>query len=249
MADDGAKSARQHSDARFFEYGCRIDRDLLDKIIVVAKKDFAADAIFEISTQRNSGVISSKITAESISELIDGLHKSTAAGDPNWIDNLSIWVHGGFGKDPQKQEVSITIKPAYVAVSVSGSDAGWVRGRVGELRDLVAYSKARWVFSLPTHRAIIGASFFLYLVLAGIFIALQFATHKPIYTIAVLILLALYVAAAYANWKLSRRRNNQITILATPPPDRKDRVAIWMLIATVLTLIATVVGVVVAAVH
>jgi hypothetical protein len=89
---DDRKSARHRSEANFREYGCRIDRDTLDRIISLSQKDFSPKASLEISTERKSSGISSRISAESIDQLLEGIRESTAAGDPNWIDNLKFFV-------------------------------------------------------------------------------------------------------------------------------------------------------------
>ena len=78
------RKSRQRIEGDFTEYGCRIDGDVLDRIIALIKKDFASDASFDISTKRDSGGITTNFSAESIAELMESLRESTAAGDPEW---------------------------------------------------------------------------------------------------------------------------------------------------------------------
>lgn len=249
MADDHVKSTHLRSDANFREYGCRIDRDLLDRVIIVAKKNFTPDASVEISTERKSNGISSKISTKTFDELLQGLRESTAAGDPNWIDNLSVWVSEFIATDDERRRVSISIDPDSVWVSVSGPDAGWVRGRIGELHDLFEYSKVRWVISLPIRYGIIGGALGLYFISSTILIGLEIAHFKLGYTVALWAILALWLVSFYLNRKLNLYWKTKISILPDQAPNRKDWVAISTLIATIFILIATVVGIVVSTVH
>ncbi|MGH3228348.1 MAG: hypothetical protein ACRDOA_07165 [Streptosporangiaceae bacterium] len=244
MADDGVKRTHQSSEATFREYGCRIDRDLLDRIVALAKKDFPSDASVDISTERKSGAITSKISAESVEQLLDGLRESTAAGDPNWIDNLQIRVSGFFSADSERSWVLISIDPEFSSVRVEGPDAGWVRGRIGELHDQFEYSKVRWTISPALHSVLIGAGLALYVILTSSLIVLEISHFRFVYTVVLWSLIALYIVSFFASRRLTKRRKNRITILPDLSPDRKDWMAISTLVATIFILIATVVGVV-----
>jgi large-conductance mechanosensitive channel len=247
MTADEPTRARQRSNASFREYGCRIDRSVLDRIIALAKKDFSPKAHLNISTKRQSGGITSEISADSVEKLLDGLHESTAAGDPNWIDNLDIYVSDAgesFMRGREPRTVSISIDPDRVSARVAGEDAGWVRGRIGELNDIVKYSKVRWIISPVLHSSIAGAALALYVVAAAVLLGSQITHFKAIYAVLNFVLLALSVAFLLVSRKLTQRRRTQITILPTSPPARKDWMTISMLVVAILTLIATIAGVV-----
>jgi hypothetical protein len=117
---DGAPNVQ--NDASFEEYGCRIDRDLLNRIIQVIKKDFAQETKIHISTTRKGRGISSNISADSVDGLLDALRQSTLPGDPTWMDNLNISMDEY--QPGASRRVSVRFRTYSVSGTVTGGDPG-----------------------------------------------------------------------------------------------------------------------------
>jgi len=167
-------------------------------------------------------------------------------GDPNWIDNLRISVHESYKADPglRDRQVYISVDQSFLWVKVTGEDPGWVRGRAGELQDLISSTKAKWVISPQALAGISGAGFGIYLVVSVFLLILLISHFRLIYAIGLWICLALYFGGFVLYRKMSRRAQNQLNLLPARPPAKRDWIGILTLAATILILIATVVAVI-----
>jgi hypothetical protein len=115
----------------------------------LSEEGFPEDSPRSFSTTRRFGAVESEIEAESLDALLLGVRESTVAGDPDQIDDLELSVRDRYREDSQERNVRVRIDCARehfndgsVRVTVSGKDAGWVRGRAEGIHDLLAEVQA-----------------------------------------------------------------------------------------------------------
>ena len=121
-------------------YGCRIDRDHIDRILRLASQDFSSTANRYVMSTREYGGIYSSIYGRTIEELLNSVKESTLPGDPDYVDNLTFRLI----ENPQTRFTQIMIRPEQVQVIVDGTDPEWVRGRIGSLKALFSYTRLKW---------------------------------------------------------------------------------------------------------
>ena len=139
-------SARLTSQASFRMAGCVITRDHLERIWELAREGFPEDSEITVETDRDTSGISSKISSATIAATIAGVRQANLAGDPDYIDNIGLQVSAPIPGSEQSRSVSISIDQEYARVWVRGEDPGWVRGRIGGLKDLLAINRTRFAF-------------------------------------------------------------------------------------------------------
>jgi hypothetical protein len=114
----------EQAGAGFTLRACKIDRSQLDRILALAAKDIE-NPLVTLSTVRKGSGITSKITGETIDELLEKVKHSTMSGNPDQIDNLSATFFKTIGTNKQ-QYVFVHINDPdsvydnIVSVNVSG---------------------------------------------------------------------------------------------------------------------------------
>lgn len=152
--------SRLITDANFHVSGCKIMRPQLDKIWNLATEGFSSDAFIRISTERRTGELSSEFEGTTIDAVVEAVRCATLPGDPNNIDNLQMVI----SERGSPRSVSIMIGGTVgskVEVSVTGDSPGWVRGRVGGLRELFAEARNGWYIGNGQIRFYLASSGFL----------------------------------------------------------------------------------------
>lgn len=240
---------RLKAESHLYLRGCRIRRAQLDRIWQLARDGFPADAHISITTKRAAGGIESEINGKSIDELLDGVARATMPGDPNVLDNIDLYISNN---GIEGRMVYVSIKGARsegVWVQVRDTDPGWVRGRIGGLKDLLVETQSpRW-----TGR---GRARFIALPL-GILISsvidtvLNFTLTRS-WPLASALLLAVGLwlvvggGAFLAGARLDRRSRTQLLLVTEDQGHKIDRLNLAVLVATILGVIATTVGILVA---
>ena len=159
-----ATAASYSASSVFTMHGCRITRWQLDRLWRLMEDGFPEDAQRSFSTTRRAGGVESRLEAETLEGLLTALQESTVAGDPERVDNLDLSIRDAYNAANLERSIRLDIvctprfsSQGYVSVSVSGKDAGWVRGRAEGLKDLLEYTqspklsgrgRARWWYTL-----------------------------------------------------------------------------------------------------
>ena len=219
--------------------GCVITRDHLERIWELAREGFPADSTIIVETDRSAYGISSTISSGTISATIAGVRQANLAGDPNYIDNISLRVSAPIPESVQSRSVSIRIDQDYTRVSVKGEDAGWVRGRIGGLRDMLASKRTK--LHLLGEGAIFKVSI-IALVIGGIigtwaefysFGHFQAFSIYPLLIPVGIVLVMTGGGAILGSWIGKRARTRLILIPGDSPPRKVDKISLGILIVAI----------------
>jgi hypothetical protein len=243
------ESVSYSANSDFSMLGCRINRPQLDRIWRLATDGFSTAAIRSVATKRRNGGIESEIKGDSIDGVLKGVREATLAGDPDRVYNLSFSISEPFTGEVQSRSVSIRINDpraftdrAYV--HVTGADAGWVRGRTVGLKELFAETQSSWFtgqgearFALP----LAGVFLWVVTIVTTTFtIASNFSTGTL--AAAWVCLLVVPSGLGYLGGTiLDGQYRTQLLLISARRKRRMDWIALT-------TLIATIVGVIVATV-
>jgi hypothetical protein len=244
MPPEADKAPTLSAESNFRLHGCKIDRSRLDHIVALAREGVPDDSYFTIVTERKAGGITSKISATTIDEVLQGVRGATLAGDPNILDNLSISISS---HKPVEKRIYIWIRPDYVSVSVTGDDPGWVRGRIGGLRDLFKETRARYAigkgnarFALPSIIIPIGS--LLSSVLTGAYLRSHLAFALVIVVCSMLA--AWSCGFALGSW-IDRQTMVELHLVGESPKRKIDWINIGMLALTLIAVIVAIIAILV----
>jgi hypothetical protein len=252
MADVDSESPRPvntTSDAHFFMDGCTIKRSQLDRIWKLACEGFEHDADVVIETERNTGVVSSKISSSSIDDTIEGVRQATLPGDPNYIDNLRLYVSDRYEDTPRRRTVSVYITRKRVHVSVSGADPGWVRGRIEGLKDLFAETRSKWVFGggdIKYIAVVVGAILSI-APTAAILVNIN-PSNSGIFILVLAATMGAFIGTGllFGRW-IDRRSRVRLLLFDEPSPkDAIDKVNLTILIVTMIGVIVAILAILIA---
>jgi hypothetical protein len=228
--------------------GCKITRSQLDRIWELAKEGFPPNSHILITTKRLGGGIPSDITGESIDETLEAVRRSTLPGDPDYLDNLRLHITTLF-VEPTTRTVLIKIEPSALEVLVEGGDPGWVRGRIGGLKDHFADTRTKWIIGRGNARFIFWT---LGNALGGVsFVAVSTSGAVGRNVVVVVLLEIAWLAGLggagflLGAW-MDRRAKTELRLLPVTRVRTVDWVNVALLIATILVLVVGVIGAVVA---
>jgi hypothetical protein len=222
-------------------YGCELGKVQLGRLFKVAAEGFEERWV-SLSTTRND----TKITRGTLATLLEAVQDSAEPGDPDVVDNLVLhaWSFAN-------RSVYIKIDTKSVWVNVEG-DAKWARSMFREIERLLTETgttkahfygagKLSWnAFSLAT----VGDAVFSWL------ISSKFYHHH--FPLVITMLIAFPVIMTCAGWIIGGRRDRRAQVKLNPSGPathaswwerigRADRIAVGILIVSVLTLAVTVV--------
>lgn len=242
------KPARLTAESRFSMRGCKITRPHLGRIWQLATEGFSSDANISITTSRKAGVIESQIEGESIDGMLDGVRRATIAGDPNYIDNIDLYIRARLGRTVFIRIAAKSLTGKGVNVTVKGEDPEWVRGRIGGLKDLFADAQSRPVLPWGTTRlTLLNLGFF---AASGINLLLAPVTKRATLSVSLLLFFAIYVTlggSAYVlGTKFDRRARTELILFPEPEKRRRDWVNIGILVAALVGIVVAIAAIIVA---
>jgi hypothetical protein len=162
---------------------------------------------------------------------------------------LYILFPAGESTDQTDQAVQIMIEPSWVSVLVYGGDAGWVRGRSGGLKDLLADTRTERSIGRGNARALfpiwggsIGFAGWLALALSNTL------GHSAVALI--LLVIASLAGPAGGSFLLGawtdRRAKTELRLLPATRARTVDWLNLTVLIATIVLIVIGIVGIIVA---
>jgi hypothetical protein len=236
--------SRLITDASFRMSGCKITRPRLERIWSLATEGFSAEASTRITTERMAGELWSEVEGNTIEGVVEAVRRATLPGDPDDVDNLKLQI----SERDCVRVVSITIGGRAlgprVDVLVRGENPGWVRGRIGGLRDLFAETRTEWF---------IGRGHVRYLMaLAGFILAFPismsassfplFAHHLPARVILFGGGLTILTSLCYVFGSWIDRRSRTELRLPHEPAKRKIDVGVWALVVGIIGVITAIIS-------
>lgn len=242
---------RQSAKSYFGLHGCRIERDQLDRIWQLAREDFSPKAHVVVSTKRKADGIEFEIEGRSIDDLLDGVRKATFPGDPNYVDNLRLYISEGISSRSASIYVD-AVKGEHdegVRVFVEDADPGWVRGRSGGLKGLLTQTQSHRLTGRGHSRpalAVLGAALGVGLVAGLVGPVLGNASTALFFLVVLGILVAVPACGYMVGIPIDRRAQTQLRLLNERISRKVDWVNICILAVGMLGLIAAVVGIVIA---
>lgn len=222
--------------------GCKIKRARLDKIWSLAMEGFSPDAIIRITTERRTGELSSEFEGDTVDAVIEAVRGATLPGDPENIDNLYLLI----SERGSVRSVSIMIGGRAlgpkVEVSVTGGDPGWVRGRIGGLRDLFAETRNGWFIGNGQIRFPLALAGFLvgFPVNTSVAALLPFVHTFPARIVLFVGGLAILTSICYVFGSRMDRRSRTELRLHEPPRRRIDPGWLGVIIGLLGVLVAII---------
>ena len=241
--DDYPPSIQQKARSQFDLDGCKITRADLDRAVALARQDFPPEAIIRINTVRASGGIATRIFGESVDVLLASVRQATLPGDPDYLDNFTMTISDSVSSPPPKADryVAIFVEPQFVRVVVEGDDPGWVRGRIGGLRDIFLSTRAKWIMSpVKWMRLVIVSCTVLTVVAISTLIIIEkistlaFHHHRATLLLILVLCLILNIALFVASLAMKHRRRTELRLIGALKAKRD-----WSLYTLIATLIAT----------
>lgn len=232
--------------------GCRVTRDQLDRIWRLAGKGFSSDAYVTVKTKRKSSGVESEITGNSIDHLLNGVRQATLPGDPKILENIDLYISDStLGGSARSVAVRISTKGLSpgVRTHVSGPDPGWVRGRIGELKDLLKETQAPFLTGRGHIRLLLLTAS---MALAGLvnFLLNVSVMHHQSLAVGLFVLIGLWATLGgggfYVGLRMDRRFRTQLLLFSDNSKPKVDWVARATLLVAILGLIIAVAGIVVA---
>ena len=223
--------------------GCKITRPHLDKLWCLATEGFTSGALRRVATQRRAGELSSEFEASTIDLLIEAVRSATLPGDPETIDNLQLVI----SERGSVRRVSIVIDGhalgSKVEVSVVDENPGWVRGRIGGLRELFAETRNGWFVGQGRIRFVTAVVGFLAALPVNVMVAslLPFVHTIPARIVLFVGGLAILTSICYVfgHWMDLRSRTE---LRLHEPPKAKIDMGVWAIVVGIIGVLVAIVS-------
>ena len=224
--------------------GCKITRPRLERIWCLASEGFSDEASTRITTERLAGELWSEVEGNTIEAVFDAVHRATLPGDPDDIDNLKLHI----SERDCVRIVSITIGGRAlgprVDVSVRGDNAGWVRGRIGGLRDLFAETRTEWFIGRGHMRFLTALAGFILAFPVNVSVSsfALFAHHLPARVILFTGGLTILTSLCYLFGSWIDRRSKTELRLPSEPPKRKIDMGVLAVVVGIIGVITAIIS-------
>jgi VIT1/CCC1 family predicted Fe2+/Mn2+ transporter len=253
MGSRDDQSASVTAKASFDLYGCKIERDDIERLWTKIKDGFPAHSHINISTEYSTGGIASTVSGQSVEDVIEGVRQSSLAGGGTAINNLDLYIscskRSSFDKeddaDDTPRTIAVYIKPTRITASIRGENAEWVSGRAARLRELLTTTRIKWVIGFPRRMYLISVGTVIGSV-TGLFTSFPIKDRYTSVFVSIACVFLFTGIGALATFVTSRRERIRLVLLSPTQRRERDWVNIGVLIVSVVVMILTIAAILIA---